>query len=68
MTRTVMIVALAFSAFLVPPTCAHAAVLYGADGAQGNPSSLRILDPATGALVSTVVEVRGQASSSAASR
>ena len=54
MTRTVMIVALAFSAFLVPPTWAHAAVLYGADGAQGNASSLRILDPATGALISTV--------------
>jgi len=54
MTRTVMIVALALSAFLVPPAWANGVVLYGADGAQGNPSSLRILDPATGALVSTV--------------
>lgn len=37
--------------------CASAAtadVLYGADGAAGNPSNLYILDPATGAITSTV--------------
>ena len=54
MTRTLTIVALAFSAFFASPTWGNGAVLYGADGAQGNPSSLRILNPATGALVSTV--------------
>ena len=48
-----VIVALAFCSLLGPSTRAEA-VLYGADGAQGNPSSLRILNPATGGLVSTV--------------
>lgn len=33
---------------LAMPASADAATLYGADGSQGNPSNLYILDPATG--------------------
>ena len=54
MTRTSMILALASCFLFGPFTWAHAAVLYGANGAQGNPASLYILNPATGGIVSTV--------------
>jgi hypothetical protein len=42
----------AFSLAVAAP--AFAEVLYGADGAGGNPANLYILNPATGAIVSTV--------------
>ena len=44
---------LAFSLAAAAPAFA-AEVLYGADGGGGNPSNLYILNPATGAIVSTV--------------
>lgn len=54
MRRTSTIVVLALCSLMLLPAWARAAVLYGANGAQGNPSSLLILDPATGAVLSTV--------------
>ncbi|MGH7340897.1 MAG: hypothetical protein ACREKH_10450, partial [Candidatus Rokuibacteriota bacterium] len=44
---------LALCTLLILPASAWA-VLYGANGAQGNPSSLLIINPATGAVTSTV--------------
>ena len=38
----------------VAPACAQPQILFGADGAGGNPSNLYILSPTTGAIVSTV--------------
>jgi hypothetical protein len=54
MTRTLIAVALAVCCLIVPSAWSDAAVLYGADGAQGNLASLRILDPDTGSVLSTV--------------
>ena len=54
MTRALMIVTLAFSCLVTPSAWSEAAVLYGANGAAGNPSTLFILNPANGSVVSTV--------------
>jgi hypothetical protein len=54
MTRTLMLVVAALSCLLLPLAGADAAVLYAADGASGHPAQLRILNPATGAVISTV--------------
>jgi hypothetical protein len=53
MIRTLLIAALALGSALFPATRAEA-VLYGADGAQGQLANLYVIDPATGAIVSTV--------------
>jgi hypothetical protein len=54
MIRPLSIAMVLLCCLLLPPAGADAAVLYAADGAAGNPSSLHILDPATGAVTSIV--------------
>ena len=48
------IIGLLFCAWTVVTPPASGETLYGADGAQGNPSKLYTLDPASGAVLSTV--------------
>ena len=48
------IIGLVFCAWTVVTPPASGETLYGADGAQGNPSKLYTLDPASGAALSTV--------------
>ena len=54
MIRMPTLVTALLCCLLVPLAVGEAATLYGANGAGGNPSSLLILDPATGAVISTV--------------
>jgi hypothetical protein len=53
MTRTMLIATLTLCSVVLPAAWAEA-VLYGADGAQGQLANLYTIDPATGAVVSTV--------------
>lgn len=54
MVRTLLILALVVGCIIVPSAFSEAAVLYAADGAAGHLSSLVIVNPANGAVVSTV--------------
>jgi hypothetical protein len=52
MIRTLSVAVVILCTLLLPP--ADAAVLYAADGATGHPSSLHVLNPANGAVLSVV--------------
>jgi hypothetical protein len=54
MTHTLLALGVALCSFLALPAWSQAAVLYAANGAQGHPSTLVILDQTTGAVASTV--------------
>lgn len=54
MRRTWLIMVLAVGSLVVLPAWALAAILYGADGAQGNVGNLLILNQANGTVTSTV--------------
>lgn len=54
MTRWLSRLVFVSCALLALVTCSEAATLYAADGAAGNPSSLHILNPANGGVVSVV--------------
>src|SRR5262245_55839165 len=48
------IIGFALLAWAIAAPVSAAETLYGADGAQGNPSNLLILDPRNGALICTI--------------